>query len=449
MRIRRVLALLVVLLFSATSAMAAGFRLPEQGAKAMGMGMAFVAQADDPSAIYYNPAGLIQLEGQNLMIGGTYIRENGADFTGTTPLTFNTGTGLFDTRSETQEDLDFFIPNAYWTRKASPNVAYGVGIFVPFGLGQKYENRQTSIFRNQVTDVEIHTLVVNPTVALKVNEVLSVGAGIDFMYGRASLSQAGVVRLGAAPLDQVNIFQLDLDGNGTAWGYNFGLLLTPSENWKVGFAYRSPFKLKIKDADVDVWEINSTVPFVPPGPFTAAQVFGGTSFHTEASTRIDMPATAALGVAYIRDRLTLEVDLDMTFWGSFKSLVVDIDANNPLLPDAVRPEEWNDVVGVNVGAEYRVTDPLALRLGIRYDPTPVPANTLSPLLPDADRYMYSAGAGYKIRNWTIDLSYMYVDKKDRTVNNQVNVAPPSIGSGFDGTWSGDAHLVALDVGYNF
>ena len=421
MRIRRVLAFLVVLLFSATSVMAAGFRLPEQGAKAMGMGMAFVAQADDPSAIYYNPAGIVQLEGQNVMIGGTYIRENGATFKGTTPLTFNTGTGMFDIQTETQEDLHFFIPNAYWTRKASPDFAYGVGMFVPFGLGQKYENRQTSIFRNQVADVEIQTFVVNPTVAWKINEVLSVGVGIDFMYGKASLTQAGVVRLGAAPLDQVNIFQLDLEGDGTAWGYNFGLLLTPSEHWKVGFAYRSPFKLKIKDADVDVWDINSTVPFVPPGPFTAAQVFGGASFHTKASTQIDMPATAALGVAYIRDRLTLEADLDLTFWSSFDTLVVDIRDNNGLLPDAVRPEDWEDVVGVNVGAEYRLTDPLALRVGLRWDPTPVPAETMSPLLPDADRYMYSAGAGYKVRNWTFDLSYMYVDKKDRKVDNQVDV----------------------------
>jgi long-chain fatty acid transport protein len=449
MRNRRVLALLVVLLFSATSAMAAGFRLPEAGAKAMGMGMAFVAQADDPSAIYYNPAGIVQLEGQNVMIGGTYIRENGAKFTGTTPLTFNTFMGPFDTRSETQKDLDFFVPNAYWTRKASPNFAYGVGIFVPFGLGQEYENRQTSIFRNQVTNVEIMTLVVNPTVAWKINDVLSVGAGIDFMYGQADLSQAGVVTLPPPGPPQLNIFQLDLDGDGTAWGYNFGVLLTPTENLKVGASYRSSFKLEIDDADVDIGDINSTVPFIPPGPFTAAQVFGGTSFHTSASTTINMPATFQLGVAYIRNRLTLEVDLDWTFWHTFKTLAIDIRDNNGLLPDAVRPEDWDDVVGVNVGAEYRVTEPLSLRLGFRWDPTPVPADTLSPLLPDADRLFYSAGAGYKVRNWTFDLSYMYVDKNDRTVNNQVNVAPPSIGSGFDGTWKGDAHLVAFNVGYKF
>jgi long-chain fatty acid transport protein len=458
MRIGKALTVLVVLLFAATSSMAAGFRLPEQGAKAMGMGMAFTAQADDPSAIYFNPAGIVQLEGQNLMVGGTFIRENGAEFTGTTPLTFNTGTGLFDIESETQEDLDFVIPNAYWTRRASPNFAYGVGIFAPFGLGQRYGNRQTSIFRNQVTNVEIQTVVVNPTVAWKINDVLSVGAGVDFMYGKAKLSQAGVVRLGAAPLDQVNIFQLDLnDGDGTAWGYNLGVLLTPMEHIKIGASYRSNFKLEIDDADVNLWEINSTIPFVPPGPFTAADVFGGSTYHTSASTTINMPATLQLGVAYVRDRLTLEVDLDWTFWSTFKSLAIDIRDNVPptappdqqLLPDATRPENWDDVMGVDIGMEYRVTDPLALRLGFRWDPTPVPAETLSPLLPDADRLFYCAGAGYKVRNWTFDLSYMYLDKKDRSVNNQVNVTTSSIGSGFDGTWKGDAHLVAFDIGYKF
>jgi long-chain fatty acid transport protein len=444
-----VLAFLVVLLFAATSAFAAGFRLPEAGAKAMGMGFAFVAQADDPSAIYFNPAGIVQLEGQNVMIGATYIRNNGAKFTGTTPLTLNTGTGLFDIRSETQKDLDFLVPNAYWTRKHSKNLAYGVGIFVPFGLGQEYENRQTSIFRNQVTNVEIMTFVVNPTVAWRFNDAFAVGAGIDFMYGKATLEQAGVVRLGAAPLDQVNIFQLDLDGDGTAWGFNFGFLLTPSENWKFGAAYRSQFNLKIEDADVDVRDINSTIPFVPPGPFTAAQVFGGTSFHTTATTTVNIPATLALGLAYVRDRLTLEVDLDWTFWSRFQELVVDIRDNNGLLPDAVRPEDWEDVIAVRVGGEYRITDQFAVRLGFVFDESPVPDETMSPLLPDADRFFYSIGAGYKLRNWTFDLSYMYLDKDDRSVNNQINVTAPSIGSGFNGEWTGDAHLVALDIGYRF
>jgi long-chain fatty acid transport protein len=430
-------AVLILLAFSATQATAAGFRLPEAGAKAMGMGFAFTAQADDPSAIYFNPAGLTQLEGQNVMAGVTYIRRHGDAFTGTTPL------HVFDPSlptSETQKDLNFFIPNAYYARKASPSLAYGIGVFVPFGLGLEYKDRENSIFRDQATKVEIMTLVVNPTVAWKVSDVLSVGFGIDFMYGKAKLAQTGVV----PPVGNLNIFKLDLEGDGTAWGYNFGILLRPAERVKIGFSYRSPFTLDIKGGDVKIRDIDSTVPFVPGG-FTAAQVFGGTSFDTKASTTINMPATAALGAAYTAGRLTLEADLDWTFWSRFKTLVIDIEDNTPLLPDAVRPQNWKDVVAFRTGAEYRVSDPLALRVGFAYDPTPVPAETLSPLLPDADRLNYMVGAGYRIGAVTVDLSYFYVDKKDRTVNNLPD-PPPNL---FDGTWKGEAHLVALDIGYRF
>ena len=455
MRGWKMVSVLLVLLLTASTSFAAGFRLPEAGAKAMGMGFAFTAQADDPSAIYFNPAGLTQLKGQNVMVGVTYVRENGGTFTGTTPLTLNVATSTFDSKSETQKSLDFFIPNMYYTKTTSDgSVAYGVGVFAPFGLGQEYNDKNTSIFRDQVTKVDILTIVVNPTIAFKINEYLSVGAGIDFMYGKAKLNQTGVVRIGAPPLDQLNIFNLELDGDGTAWGYNFGLLLKPTENFRIGANFRSQFKLEIKDADVNLSNINSTIPFVPnpvppPAAFTAAQVFGGTSFATQASATLNLPATFALGASYTMGKLTVNADADWTFWDSFQTLDIDMKNNNPLLPDVSRPQKWNDVVAIRVGGEYRVTDPLALRLGFAYDPTPVPAETLGPLLPDADRLTYHAGAGYKVGAWVFDLAYMYVDKKDRTVNSQVNLPPPRTGSGNNGTWTGDAHLVSLDVGYRF
>ncbi|HEY5765014.1 MAG TPA: outer membrane protein transport protein, partial [Candidatus Deferrimicrobiaceae bacterium] len=257
MRTGKVLALLVVLLFAATPAMAGGFRLPEAGAKAMGMGFAFTAQANDPSAIYFNPAGILQLEGTNVMAGVTYIKNNGGTFTGTTPITAASGPG---SQSETQKDLDFFVPNAFVTIKKSPDFAYGVGIFSPFGLGQEYENKNTSIFRNQITKIDLLTLVVNPTVAYRVNEFLSVGAGIDFMYGKAELAKTPVSSLigdNTAVPPTNNLYNLDLEGDGTAWGYNFGVLLTPSKNVQIGFSYRSPFRLKIKDGDVDLSNIST------------------------------------------------------------------------------------------------------------------------------------------------------------------------------------------------
>ena len=86
------------------------------------------------------------------------------------------------------------------------------------------------------------------------------------------------------------------------------------------------------------------------------------------------------------------------------------------------------------GVEYRVTDPLSLRAGVVYDPTPVPASTMGPELPDSDRMNYMVGAGYKIGSWTIDVAGMYIDKKDRTVNNQAT--QPPVRTGFNGTWRG-------------
>jgi len=435
MRGWKTLPVLLVLLLTASTSFAAGFRLPEAGAKAMGMGFAFTAQADDPSAIYFNPAGLTQLKGQNVMVGVTYVRENGGEFTGTTPVDNTTAI-----KNETQKSLNFYIPNAYYTKtNASTGFSYGVGIFSPFGLGQEYDNKSTSIFRNQITKINLQTIVVNPTIAFKVNEFLSVGAGIDWMYGKAKLAKTAVVP-GVG-----NIYDLGLDGDGDAWGYNFGLLLKPSANLRIGANYRSPFTLKIKDGDVEIRNINSTVPFVPnpappPSAFTTAQVFGGTSFDTKGSTTISLPATFALGVSYTMDKLTVNADADWTFWHSYSSLPIDIkDNKGALLPDTNAPKNWKDVVALRLGAEYRVTDPLALRAGFVYDPNPVPADTMGPELPDGDRLNYTVGAGYKVGPWTIDGALMYIDKKDRTVSNPQ----------FNGTWTGNAWLASIDVGYNF
>ena len=438
MRGWKTLPVLLVLLFTASTSFAAGFRLPEAGAKAMGMGFAFTAQADDPSAIYFNPAGLTQLKGQNIMVGVTYVRENGADFTGTTPVDNNVpGPGFTNQKSETQKSLNFYIPNAYYT-KTTPDgyFSYGVGIFAPFGLGQEYNDKHSSIFRNQITKIDLMTVVVNPTIAFKVNEFLSVGVGIDYMYGKATLEKTPWSPALVPVAQNGNVFDLKLEGTGDAWGYNFGLLLKPTENLRIGANYRSKFTLDIKDGDVDLENIN---------PGVAPALAGLTS--TKGNATLYLPATFALGVSYTMGKLTVNADADWTFWSSYKSLPIDFKDNRPVLPDSNAAKNWKDVCALRFGAEYQVTVPLSLRAGFVYDPSPAPANTMGPELPDAIKLDYMVGAGYKIGPWTIDVAGMYVDKKDRTVNNQAFTAAG--GSGFNGTWTGDAWLVGMDVGYKF
>ncbi|MGE5246916.1 MAG: OmpP1/FadL family transporter [Verrucomicrobiota bacterium] len=413
----RALAVLLILVVTAGTSFAAGFRLPEAGAKAMGMAFAFTAQADDPSAIYFNPAGLTQLQGQNVMLGATYIRENGAEFNGSTPLT---GGAVIN---ETQKSLNFVVPNAYYTYTTKDGwYSFGVGIFTPFGLGQEYESN--SFFRNQVTKIELQTLVFNPTIAFKINEYLSVGVGVDYMWGNVKYNKSPILppQLGGGT------FQTELEGDGQAWGWNFGLLFKPTENLKVGFNYRSPFNLKVSDADFTAGNPQGTVP-LPMGT-------------TSASGTLKMPATATLGAAYTYGRLTVEVDGDWTFWHSYSDLTI---TNNDFPAySSTALKKWKDVCAFRMGAEYRVTDPLALRLGFSYDPTPAPDATLGPELPDATRMNYNVGVGYKIGKVTIDAAFMYIDRFDRTVNN---LSPA--GTGMNGTWKGDAWLAGLDVAYKF
>jgi len=417
-----VLAFPLVLLLSASTSFAAGFRLPETGNKANAMGFAFTAQADNPSAIYYNPAGLTQLERNNIALGATYTNLPGAEFTGATPLTGGA------TVSETQEDLSFVLPNLYYTHTSKERgIAFGVGVFAPFGLGQEYQNPNTSIFRNQVTKVEIQTIVINPTIAFDINEAVSVGFGVDFLYGKVKFKTTPVLAVSPVLVQ----FKTNLEGDGTAWGYNGGILLKPTKNLKIGANFRSPYNLEIKDADFTASDNTFPVPL----PMGTTKAFG----------TLKLPATAAVGVSYTYERFTIEADADWTFWSSFQELKI----TNASVPqyNVNRVQNWNDVCAFRVGMEYRVTDPFALRAGFSYDPTPVPAETLSPLLPDADRLYYTLGAGFKFGNWTIDVSGIYIDKKDRTVSNiRVENGAPV---GQNGTWEGNSWLAGMDIAYRF
>jgi long-chain fatty acid transport protein len=350
------------------------------------------------------------------------VKENGNEFTGITPLTGGT------TQSETQKDLNFFIPNMYYTYTSkSRGIAFGLGVFAPFGLGQEYQNPNTSIFRNQVTKVEIQTIVINPTIAFDINEAVSVGFGVDYLWGNVEYKTTPVLAVSPVLVQ----FKTKLEGDGDAWGYNGGILLKPTKNLKVGANFRSGYKLEIKNADFTANDNTFPVP-LPMGT-------------TSASGTLKLPPTAAFGVAYTYERFTIEADLDWTFWSSFQELKI----TNASVPqyNVVRAQNWRDVCAFRLGLEYRVTDPIALRAGYSYDPTPVPAETLSPLLPDADRNYYTLGAGFKFGNWTIDVSGIYIDKKDRNVSNiRVENGQPA---GQNGTWKGDAWLAGLDIAYRF
>lgn len=439
---KSIVAAVVLALLVPSGAFSAGFHIREQGTKAMGMANAFVAQADDPSAIFYNPAGIAFQSGTQVSLGVTVINVPETEFEGTTTIGEHEGLGLpgqsvsVDTKA--RDDI-FFPPNFYaiMSDKDSP-WAFGVGVGSLYPLAKRWDNN--SPFRDEVVEISIKPINVNPTLAYRFDALnLSVGVGVDYTYAQVWLEKStnlDAFALGATPapgLAAVQLGELELEADGDGWGYNAGLLWKPLDSVSVGVAYRSEIELKF-DGDADYLMTMTGFGVAAAGGYT-----GDISFSTKADTEITLPETWSFGVAWKPvAALTLEVDVDRFGWSSYDSLDIYLD-DNSLLPDSLNSKDWEDVWAYRVGVQYAVNEALDLRLGFTKDHTPVPAATLGPELPDADRYNYTCGFGYHTERAAFDFAYMWVDFDDRTIDNEIQ----------SGTYKSDAHLFAANLTYYF
>ena len=402
----------IALLGATGSAQAAGFKVNEQGAKAMAMANAFTAQADDPSALYYNPAGITQLSGTQVSLGSLIINVPQTEFVGTNSVATST------TAEKAKRDI-FIVPTMYLTH-AIEGTSFSLG----FGVNSIYPLAKTwddgSIFRRVIQNIEIKPINFQPTIAYKVNDQLSVAAGVDMTYAQVSLKK---ITYGPTTSGYAEIGTLSTDGTATDFGYNLGLLWKPCSTVKVGVNYRSPIKLKI-DGDANWY-------------WTSASI----SHYSSASTSIELPDALAFGVSYKpSDKLTIELDAERTGWSSYDKLELSFtNSTFALLNNNPDPKNWKDVWAYKVGAQYALTPNLDVRAGYAFDKSPIPDSTLGPELPDSDRHNFSAGVGIHKNNVALDLAYMYVMFKDRTVANSIQT----------GTYSSDVHILAANVTVKF
>ncbi len=402
----------IALLGATGSAQAAGFKVNEQGAKAMAMANAFTAQADDPSALYYNPAGITQLSGTQVSLGSLIINVPQTEFVGSTPVS-NSSSSVVE---KAKRDI-FIVPTMYLTHRIEGTpFALGFGVNSIYPLAKTWDD--ASALRRSIQDIAIKPINFQPTIAYKVNDQLSVAAGFDITYAQVSLKKMiGLVATDYGPLS--------VDGTATDLGYNFGLLWKPCTNIKVGANYRSNVKLHLEGNGN--W-------ITPAGSSTV-------SLYSPVSTTIELPDSIAFGVSWqATQKLNIEFDAERTGWSSYDKL--QLTFTNPAFANfnVAAPKNWKDVWAYKVGGQYALTPNLDLRAGYAYDKNPIPDSTLGPELPDSDRHNFSAGVGIHKNNVALDLAYMYVMFKDRTVAN------PLIQTG---TYSSDVHILAANVTVKF
>ncbi len=372
--------LLVVAAFLLSAdAFAGGFKIPDQSTRAMGMIDAFVAGADDASAIYYNPAGLMQLRDpeiiSNLYFAHSTMRADGPDF------------------DETSDSRIYAVPSLYAATPFAEDFALGIGIYSPFGLGSRWGDTDESAEFGSLGEIKL--VNINPTVAWRLTDKLSLGFGVDFFKSR-------VVFRTVDP----NLGEVDLDVEGDGWGYNAGLQWQASETVAFGLTYRSKVEVHHEgDLDID-GQPGMPIPGVVP-------------FRGSADAELEFPESVTGAVAWWpSENLRIEFAAEYSDWSSMDAQVIYHDF--PLMPNPKTNEKnWKDSWVLMLGAEYFMNEKWTLRAGYGYNETPVPKETADPTLPQGDTHAFSLGAGYKVNDSvTLDVGALVSYGTEQTLNNQ-------------------------------
>jgi len=429
---RKLLVALSIISITTGVAYSNGFQINEQGAKALGMGGAFVAQADDPSAVYFNPAGITQLDKFQFSLGVSPI----APF-----ATFKSD----QTGKETDAEKNvFYIPNFYATLKMTDSLSFGLGIFSNFGLATEWPKDWQGRYITGGTKADIKSITINPNIAYKVFNNFSIAAGIDIQKMDITLeNMLKIVPYGSTYILLNSDGFSSLEGKDDwAVGWNVAAHYKVTENWNIGASYRSKIKHKFKDGTLNMdlpagkkLSDNSTTPAM--------------SIQKSGSADLELPDIFYIGTSYKLGKFTFELDGQWTGWSSYDKLRVDFkDGSAPV----EKPKKWKDVWAYRFGAQYKVNDILSLRAGIIRDNSPIPDDTVDPLVPSGDRWLYALGFGLNFTNWTFDFAYNYMDDEGRKFNNSVgtsapyNMVVPKMTGEFKDV---HAHIFGVNVSYKF
>jgi long-chain fatty acid transport protein len=400
---------------------ATGFDLPDQDAFAIARGMAFVATADNPSAIYYNPAGLTQLDGHNVRLGvyGISLEPSYESPSGRT--------------SENRDKLHALPQMYYAYGMDGMPVTFGLGIYAPYGLSVRWP--EDTGFRTVGTEGSLKYFTVNPVVAVEVLPGLSIGAGVTLNYADIDLQQ-GLLW----PNEPNDRFRFS--GDGWAVGYNLGLLWRAHEKVSIGASFRSTTTIQFEghtEARNDV-----AIPS-PPAPF-AVPVFRQ---RAEAEANFPFPLKVIFGISYRPTaRWNFEFNADYNGWDRVNTVTIRQGAGaSPLLPQNIPLTlDWESSWYYEFGATRYFGDRWSVSAGYIFNENSLPDANYTPLVADQDRHFFSIGTGYRGERYTFDVAYQFGYGPDRKVSGS---APSVVGQSADGRYGFISHAVAMSVGVQF
>ncbi len=277
---------------------------------------------------------------------------------------------------------------------------------------------------------------MNPVASVKVLDNLSLAAGLDVMWSSVEIKRntPNVVHGFRFPDGEASLY-----GTGSGVGYNLGALFEPVPGVKLGASYRSAIQEKYFGS--------MTLSLPPPFSNLVPTEFG-------ASAPLTLPPSVTWGIAYERLKpFTFEFDTTWTGWSTYNDLKVKLASSIPVngVPSSVitTPENWHDAWAFRFGANYEILEGLKIRAGYIYDLTPVPDDTLSPEVPDANRHIFTLGGDYTYKSLTLGIAYNYILQEGRDKSSVItyNGVPAPLQA--DGRYNSNTQVLAMSLAYHF
>lgn len=358
-----------------------GFALNEWSARGVALANGLVGRADDVSTLAYNAAGITRLPGTHVMGGLAFIAPSGSVETRRAD----------GTRSTAAKPNTWTAPHAYISHQLNDTVWLGMGVFSRFGLGNSYSGNWPG--RYNMYDVGVQTISFVPTLALKLNEMFSVSAGLDIMHGHMYLG----TKIPTVAAGTFRRFDNDMQLEGDGWGVgaHLGLHMRLNEQWSVGLSYKSQVTMHLTgDVKFD-WHGDN---------LARRQAHLPEARDCDAEATLQLPDSLALGVAFKPlDNLSFEAGATWTRWSTYNALNIYMEDY-----DAINNKEWRDGWNFNASVEYKPLDWWALRAGFFYETPVVNEEYADFIVPTNGRKTLSLGMGFTWNNWALDLAYAHV-----------------------------------------
>jgi long-chain fatty acid transport protein len=406
-RMTTVRLLLTVALIALTgiSLSANGLNLNGQGSKAIAMGGAFIGQADDYSAIFWNPAGLTQMKKSSLSLFITDLLPTGTYVFPTYGIDAQTKAGMYPSGS-----FSYFKP-------INEKLVIGISAYVPAGSGAEWDVEDLKPLSYNITAGKagntliwksmIGVISASPVASYRISDRFSVGASLNFNYAFLKLQKPATFRLKIPPVIDLKFAeQYKEDSTAFGIGATFGMMFKPIDQLSIGLTVRTPVTIKFKgDASNDIAS-NTFIQISAPGIPTESAI----------ERKATWPLWAGLGLSFKpMDKLTLNADVQFTQWSKVQA--IEAVYENPMWQALFAAGgkldlKWDDAIQYRFGLEYAVSEKLALRAGYYYDPTPSPVETLSILLPEFTYNVVTAGFGYKTEKISLDFCIEALMGKD-------------------------------------